>query len=781
MISPRRPHLLATASSLFLLLFSLHAEGQQGNRKGHDNMAQIVPEDLILPAPFLTPDEALKSFQLAPGFVIEPVVTEPLVEMPVALKFDPDGRMWVCEMRGYMPDIDGKGEETPQGRIVILEDTDNDGRVDKRTVFLDKLLLPRALCLTKDGLLFADQKNLLFIQRNGLLAQGTPEVVDKSYATSGNVEHKANALLLGLDNWIYSSKSDRRYRRIEGKWVMEPTMFRGQWGLTKDNHGHLYHNNNSNLLYGDRLLPNTVHGNPGSKMSANIGERIGNNRVWPSRVTPGLNRAYISSLNGYESDTIDPKSFKLINTTAACGPEIYRGNNFPSQGETTAYICESSANLIKAITVSDADGKRSGAHPYGEREFLTSTDERFRPVNLYTAPDGCLYILDMYHGIIQHKTYVTSYLRKYTLSQGLDTPSYGHGRIYRIRHESKPRGPAPQLAHATTKELIKTLNHPNGWWRDTAQELLIRSGESTIKAPLEKLLMNSPKAVGRHHALWTLEGLGLLEPKHISALFTNNQDPHLLAAALTAALSLSPEALAELENDLIELSSSGDLAVYRNRLLAQLGSERALAEAAKTLLENSKQKFLAEATMSGLAGHEEGFAKANQGRYQNSNFEKWLATSLRATTSGPVKEQGPKLAGAHLAAFKKGKTLYHTSAACIACHGANGAGLPNLGPPLDSSEWVTGSEEILIKILLHGMQGPIKVAGEQFTPAAAMPGLGANPALDDPAIAAIATYIRHEWDNRAPLVQPATVQKVRKVTKARTGRPYTEDELRSNQ
>ncbi|NNM30441.1 MAG: dehydrogenase, partial [Akkermansiaceae bacterium] len=106
-------------SILPLLLFAPALPAQQGDRKGHDNMASIVPEELVPPAPFLPVDEALQTFTLAPGFAIEAVASEPLVEMPVTLDFDPDGRMWICEMVGYMPNIDGKGEDVPQGRIVI--------------------------------------------------------------------------------------------------------------------------------------------------------------------------------------------------------------------------------------------------------------------------------------------------------------------------------------------------------------------------------------------------------------------------------------------------------------------------------------------------------------------------------------------------------------------------------------------------------------------------------------------------------------------------------------
>ncbi|HZQ48165.1 MAG TPA: dehydrogenase, partial [Verrucomicrobiae bacterium] len=132
-----------------LLLVSV-GQAQQGDRAGEVQQAPVIA---VPPSPALSPEEALKTFKLAPGFRIELVASEPLVEDPVAIAFDPDGRIWVLEMRGFMPDADGKGEDQPVGRIVVLEDTDGDGKMDKRTVFADGLVMPRALCLVRDGVL----------------------------------------------------------------------------------------------------------------------------------------------------------------------------------------------------------------------------------------------------------------------------------------------------------------------------------------------------------------------------------------------------------------------------------------------------------------------------------------------------------------------------------------------------------------------------------------------------------------------------------------------------
>src|SRR5690606_27737735 len=140
-----------------------------------------------------------------------------------------------------------------------------------------------------------------------------------------------------------------------------------------------------------------------------------------------------------------------------------RGTNFPKDWYGTGFSTESSVNLVKAIRITEKDGKQSGSHPLGEKEFLASTDERIRPVSVYTAPDGSLYLLDMYHGIIQHKTYQPTYPRTQHLSRGLDKPGLGHGRIYRIRSTSGKLEKPVDIAALKGLDLVKMLMHANSW------------------------------------------------------------------------------------------------------------------------------------------------------------------------------------------------------------------------------------------------------------------------------------------------------------------------------
>lgn len=731
-------------------------------------MSPVVPAELVPPAPVLSVEQALKSFSIADGFVIEPVAAEPLVEKPVALTFDEDGNMWVVEMRGYMPDLDGTGEEIPQGRISILQDTDDDGQVDKRTVFWDQIHLPRSIALVKGGALIADNEALYFCERNGIEPTGEPVIVDKDYAPNGNVEHRTNGMRRHLNNWHYNAKSDQRYRWWDGRLEKDSTQFRGQWGLSMDSFGRLYHNNNSTILRGDQLLPDTMDSYSAARFKPDSSTRLGNNRVHPSRVTPGVNRAYMAKANGYSSDTLDPKTHKLINATAAAGMDFYRGDNFPESYRDVAFIAESVVNLVNATRVSSDGLTLKGEHVFRDGEFLTSTDERFRPVNLYTAPDGCLYLVDYYHGLIQHKTYMTTYLRKQYESRGLDSPSFELGRIYRIRHEDKARGPQPELSSASSEDLLNHLSHPNGWWRDTAQRLLIERNDEATFATLQNNLRQHPNEITRIHILWTLEGLGQLTADDIESLL-DNKSVDLQSHALTAARELTlPERL-KLAPKVATFSQEALATTpYALRFLSSLpaSESKLLANALKAA---GKAPFAIEATTTGLLTQK-------LVNYPNIHpkITRSLAEYRKHLHDRPSSE---RLSGAHLASFERGQKLYHGAAACVGCHGPDGQGLPNLGPPLDESEWVTESSERLAKILLHGLQGPIRVNGKNYKPLAAMPGLAMNPTMKDEDIADIMTYIRAEWTNKADKVTTAEVKKFREDTKERNGRVYTSKEL----
>ena len=509
---------------LFLLLLAgLNLQAQNGDKAG-ETQQDVVPPELIPPSPVIPPQETLKNFQIVPGFKIELVASEPLVHDPIAISFDPDGRIWVVEMIGFMRNPDGKDEEEPVANIVVLEDTDGDGKMDKRTVFMDKLVMPRALALIRDGVLVAEPPHLWFARdTDGDGVADQKKEVAKDYGDQRNPEHNSNGLMLAMDNWIYSANHTTRFRNVGGDWQRQPTVFRGQWGISQDNYGRLVYNSNSDQFRIDLVPSAYLFRNPNYRTPIGINvDPIKNQMTWPIRVTPAVNRVY-------QYGMLRPDE-KLAEFTAACGPVIYRGDNFPPEFQGNAFVCEPSANLVKRNILTETNGVVTGRQAYDHSEFLASTDERFRPVNAYNGPDGALYLVDMYHGIIQHRVYLTSYLRKQSLSRHLEQPT-GLGRIYRIIRDGTNPSAKPHMAKASVGELVQALSHPNGWRRDTAQRLLIERANPAAAALVKQVALHGDSAFGRLQALWTLEGLDELDAKTVVAAMAD-PDPKVRATAL---------------------------------------------------------------------------------------------------------------------------------------------------------------------------------------------------------------------------------------------------------
>lgn len=799
---------------------------QAGDRKGE--LQAPLPADLVIPpAPALSPAQAKELFRLPEGLEIEPVASEPLVQDPVAMCFDADGSLLVVEMCAYMPDVDGKGEREPLGNIVRLVDNDADGRFDERIVVLDKLVLPRAVAPTRGGLLVIAPPELLFVRdEDGDGRAEERSVIDRGLGGIESPEHAINALIPTLDNAFYCANVPWRYRFDGQAWKREAVSAGGQWGAAKDDSGAIFHNNNSDPLRMDRIPPRDAVRNPNLGTARGANQRVVEDmRPAPARMNPGINR-------GYEPGMLDAEH-RLARITGACAPLIVRGTGLGTAWRGRALVCEPTGNLVLAYQLDLKPGDSPRGIPLRDSsglDFLTSTDERFRPVWLSEGPDGSLYIADMYRGLIQHRLFVTSFLRKQVIERGLEQPLH-QGRIWRVRAKNAARAAPPTLDKLGPAELAGMLASREGWVRDTAQRLLVEecADSSAAHAALRELASHSPSELARIHALHALHGMQGLRPETaLAALRDPSASVRANALRVSASLAAREERIFARWQD---LRADADPRVRESLVLAlgDVHTPAATVMLGDLLRSHAGDAMLSSAILSGLFGRELEVLQAwplealtperalqistltaciaREGRSERilATLSMWDqrpewrpalengwkqaprrgAKRIALSVEPPLPPGDPRreyfrwpgsapedsvraLTPAEQKIFERGRELYAQT--CAACHLHSGTGSPGIAPTLAGSPWVLQEPSRAIRILLHGLRGEITVEGERFD--ADMPAFSAP----DEDIAAVLTYLRREWGNAADPVTPSEVARERGRS-ANRQRAWTVQEL----
>ena len=719
----------------FFLLLVLGAFSAGQFAGAQDFPQQPVPK-------FLSPEESQKLFQLPEGYSLEPVLTEPHIKEPAVAVFDGDGNLFVAEMRTYMQDIDGSGRFNKVSRVSKHTDTNGDGKFDKHIVFIDKLMLPRILLPLDDRLIVGETNTLdLYAYRDtdGDGVADEKKLFYKGGPRGGNLEHQPSGLIWSMDNWLYTTYNAWRLRLDPktGTVRREGTANNGgQWGLTQDNHGKPWYVNAGGERGPLNFQVPIVYG------ALNTGDQFeGDYRiVYPIVPIPdvqGGNRRF------------RPKEKTLNHFTATCGQEIFRGDRLPKELHGNLFFGEPVGRLVRRTVIKNDGGVSLLSNPHKQSEFIRTPDAYFRPINAVTAPDGTLYIVDMYRGIIQEGNWVRqgSYLRKVVQQYQLDK-AIGRGRIWRLVHKDHKPGPQPKMLKETPAQLVAHLGHPNGWWRDTAQKLLILKGDESVGPTLAKNVTDGKTYLSRMHALWTLEGLALADEKIIRQAMAD-EHPQVRAAAIRVSESLYKAGNDSLVSDIKKLSQDKNGEVALQALMT-----------AKHLRIADWEEWLATAQIK-----------------NDSRAVQELASQLIRSRPAPNR---PKYTVAQSKVLKKGEGIYHSL--CFACHGKEGKGamVPAATPGVKKGDrmaasfvnnrTILGHPEMSINVVLHGLTGPVdgKTYLNQMIP---------MKSYDDAWVASVLSYVRNNFGNRAPFIMPAQVAKARKATAARK-EPWTIDALR---
>jgi len=565
----------------------------------------LPPKKASAASPALSPEEEAKTFSLPPGYHVQLVAAEPLIESPIIIDFDPDGRMWVLELQAFLPDTSGRDSQEPICKVAVLEDTNGDGTMDKRTVFADHLVLPRALKVLDHGVLVAEPPNLwLMKDTDGDLKADTKDVIYKNYGRFiGGVEHNANGLLWAMDNVLYTSEWNENLKLKNGKFEVLPSLSRGQWQASQDDAGRVYRNVNDAPLFVDYTPARYFVRNPDAARTRGLYESLIDQMdavVYPTRQNRGVNRGY--------RDPFFRADGSSIVIQGAGSPTVYRGDKYPADVRGSVFITDSPTNLVHRFNlVDDGTGRLKAKNAYERGEFLASSDERFRPVNLLSAPDGNLYVVDMYRGVVQDGGIWSDYLRDYIKSHDLELP-VERGRIWRVVYGTGPatRGPKPSLSKAEPAELVKTLSHPNGWWRDTAQRLLVERGETTVAPALRQLAATAPDWRTKLHALWTLDGLDAIDPDLVGKALTDPR-PEVRASAVRLSERYLGGDDASVTKAVLALAGDKNWNV-RRQVAASIGELPSAARknpAVAMLKQAGNDPIIVDAIVSGLSDSEE--------------------------------------------------------------------------------------------------------------------------------------------------------------------------------
>ncbi|MEZ4830243.1 MAG: HEAT repeat domain-containing protein [Bacteroidia bacterium] len=679
---------------------------------------------------YFDPEASLATLTTAPGYKIELFASEtefPDLANPMQLSFDNKGRLWVAVMPTYphwKP-----GDPRPDDKLLILEDTDGDGKADKETVFANQLHIPVGFEFAPEGVYVSQGTNLILLTDT----DGDDKADKKEIILSGFDDHDTHHV-------ISAFCADPSGAIYMGEGVFLHTSVETPYGPVRGTNGGFfrYSPQRRQLERTAQLAIPNPWGIAFDEWGQNFfAETSGPDMRWmmPGSVKPRYGVATHKSFNLIEdAHRVRPTS----------GLEFVSSRHFPDEMQGDILINNTIGFLgTKQHVMADSGTGFVSRHRH---DLVVGTDKNFRPVDMEFAPDGSLYLIDWHNVLIGHMQHnARDPLR-----------DHAHGRIYRITYPSRPLVTPAKVADASIDELFENLTLPEYRTRyRTRRELRGRNPEEVQKAL--KKWVTSLNATDPRYEHYLLEGLWV-------SWGLNRIDQQILRKLLTAKDFRARAAAVRV------LRYGGHQVADQTALLRQAAADphgRVRLEAIVAASWITKED--------GLSVLEEA-AKHPLDEWMLPAYETSLAhLNGHSVDEVPAEETRTHLVGESREMYFKGEKIFSREGFCITCHQADGAGLEASGfPPLAGSEWVTGNEERLIKIVLDGLMGPIEVKGKKYP--GQVPMTPYRGMLNDDEVAAVLTYVRNSFGNKASPVTPAAVKAVRDATSGHKGF-YSPEEL----
>lgn len=524
--------------------------------------------------PPVEPEQAVATFEVVEGFEMQLLAAEPLVVDPVDIAYDENGWAYVVEMRDYpYPEEKDAAPTEFLGKVRQLRDNDGDGRYDSSSIFAEDFSWPTAVICWQGGVFLAAAPDIWYLKDND--GDGQADVRRKVYTGFGrsNVQAIVNNLEWGPDHKIYGAASGnggevrpvdaakedavsvarRDFRFDPRTFEVEAISGGARFGNTFDDWGNRFVCNIRNPVQHVVLGQHYLSRNRFLASSSVIHDAAESGDQLPVYSISPPEPWRVERAQRWTADReIMPRS-ELIGAgfwTSSSGVTVYRGSAFPADMYGNVFMGEVAGNLVHRQILERDGGTFRSFRADENTEFARSTDTWFRPVNFANAPDGTLHVLDMYRETIEHPWSIPDDIKaRLDLQSGND-----RGRIYRLCPQGFVAPPQPKLGSLASSELVRHLEHPSAWWRETAHRLLFERQDATVVAALRQLQRSSARPQTRLLALWSLVGLDALNESDVRAALADThpevrRNGVLLVERQGASLAAVRPAVVELSRD----------------------------------------------------------------------------------------------------------------------------------------------------------------------------------------------------------------------------------------